>query len=165
MLHKLKFIALIVLAAVSLNCNGSKNKAKTPKDVILNKTQTLDFKTLLSSSHTNVTEATQQVITAQSELDALYEIINSTKSPNDPVPTVDFTTQEVFFYTPGQVSHGVPGIEVASVTKSKDKLVVQIKGHKQNPSGYVTTVLSQPGVIIEYPKVNLPVVVKMPKEH
>lgn len=153
-----------ILLMVASNCNGTKNQVKQEPVKNNEKVETIPFVTLLSTSHSNVREATQQLITSQQALEELYALINSTKTPNDPVPEVDFSTQEVFFYTPGEVSHGVEGIQVATVSKSENKIIVRLKGSEQDPSGYVTTVMSQPAVLIQYEKQGLPVQVKMAQE-
>ena len=79
--------------------------------------------------------------------------------PGIPVPEVNFNAYDVFMYAPGEVSHGVEGPKVASVTKQDETVIVKLAA-KEPQEGYVTTVMSQPCVLIKYKKQGLPVVVK-----
>jgi len=164
MLLNIKLILFSTLLVIASDCNGTKDQEESKPVTSKEDTETISFVTLLSTSHSNVKEATQQVITSEEGLEEIYALINSTKTPNDPVPKVDFSTQEVFFYTPGEVSHGVAGIQVATVSKIDNKIIVRLKGSNQDPSGYATTVMSQPAVLIQYEKQGLPVQVKMAQE-
>ncbi|RDK83517.1 hypothetical protein [Marinirhabdus gelatinilytica] len=127
-------------------------------------TEGIPFTTLLSDSQSNIQQPTKKVITAQQELDAIFAKVNSTRMPGIPVPEVDFSTYEVFLYSPGEVNHGTQGIQVATVAKTNNKIEVTLAANKSQ-GDYVTTVMSQPCVMIKYKKQGLPVVVKTAAEN
>lgn len=133
--------------------------ATTPKPVENSTQESLEFTTLLSDSQSNFTENTQRVLHSQEALNLVFAKVNSTRKPGIPVPKVDFNLYEVFFYSHGEVNHGVEGLQVASVLKEKEQIAVRLAAGK--PQGeYVTTVMSQPCVMIQYKKQGLAVVVK-----
>jgi len=140
------------------NCKNT-TTATTPIKVENPKQESLEFTTLLSDSQSNFTESTHRIITSQEELNSVFAKVNSTRMPGIPVPNIDFTQSEVFFYAPGEVNHGVEGLKVASVTKQDKTIVVKLAAGKP-PGKYATTVMSQPCVLIQYKKQGLPVVVK-----
>ncbi|WP_432410600.1 hypothetical protein [Rasiella sp. SM2506] len=131
----------------------------SPKQVENAMQKSLDFTTLLSDAHSNFTESTEQLVTSQEALNSIFAKVNSTRKPGIPIPEVDFKQHEVFFYAPGEVSHGVEGLQVASVIKEKNVIAVTLVAGKSQGK-YATTVMSQPCVMITYKKQGLPVVVK-----
>lgn len=150
---------ILILFFMSLfiftNCKNTTTVA-TPIQVENPKQEALEFKTLVSDSQSNYTEKTEQLIRSQKELNTVFAKVNSTRMPGIPVPNVDFGQYEVFFYAPGEVNHGVDGLQVASVVREKDMVVVTMAAGK--PQGkYVTMVMSQPCVMIQYKKQGIPV--------
>ena len=151
---------IVMPLVVFMNCKNTGATTDTPKHMEKPQQESIEFTTLLSDAHSNFTQRTHRVITSQKELNEVFAKINSTRMPGIEVPNVDFNTYEVFFYGPGEVNHGTEGPKVASVTKENQTIVVKLAAGK--PQGkYVTAVMSQPAVLIQYKKQELPVVVKL----
>ncbi len=162
MFRNVFLIVIFMPLVIFTNCKNTP-KNTTSKQVEKSTQELLEFTILLSDSQSNFAENTKIIVTSEEDLKSIFARINSTRKPGIPVPEVDFNQYEVVFYAQGEVSHGVNGLQVASVVKNEEEVVVNLAAEK--PQGkYVTTVMSQPCVMLQFKKQGLPVKVLAAKQ-
>ncbi|QIE58368.1 hypothetical protein G5B37_01945 [Rasiella rasia] len=159
MFHKTLPIFYLLCSLFFVSCGNTTSVSEAP----VTPENNVDFTTVFSNGHSNFKSPTQQLITSTKQLEALYATINSTRKPGIPLPNINFDTHEAFFFCPGEVSHGVDGLKVAKVYAKNNTLYVQLAPGKNDDSGLVTTVMSQPAVLIAFEQQGLPVVIAAAK--
>ena len=161
MFHKKSFLIILPIVFLLLSCGNKSTVSGDPSlGEIPKGAQEMAFETLFSSSQSGLKEPTQEVLYSEDGLKNVFAIINSKRKPGIPIPDINFDTHEVFVFSPGQVSHGVPSPKVQRMLQFENKIVVQLEPVEQNENGYATTVISEPCVIVAYKKTSLPVVVE-----
>ena len=145
----LSMILLITLSSCGSSSDRSNNSA--------NKGKSLKFETLMQDNHSNHDDETAKSIRSEEELQALFAKINTTRMPGLDVPQVDFTNEELFFYTMGNQSTGGYNINASKVTLLEDKVEVTLKTSAPAADDYAITVVTSPFVLIKYKRTDLPV--------
>lgn len=133
----MRLFYLIPLVFVVFACNCKKN---TPQSKV---TETLMFRTLLTSQNQGRDVQSNIVINNQKDLDLLFDSVESSISP-----VVDFDKHQVVALFLGVKNTGGYSISVDRVEEVGDKIVVY--SHVENPDGgMVTMAITNPFVIAE----------------
>jgi hypothetical protein len=112
---------------------------------------TVPFTTLAAGAQSDVTSRVDYLITSQDQLTQLWNLLQQPP----PVPTVDFTTQDVVAVFAGQAPTTGYSIAVAQVEDANSR-IVKIELTKPDDSCVLAQSTTAPYQIIELPKTSLP---------
>jgi hypothetical protein len=117
----------------------------------------MEYEVLLKDEQSNFEEITQKKISSEKEMRMLFETINSTRMPGYDLPEVDFSSFDLFFYTPGSLSTGGHSVDVAEILRSKDKILINLTAISPGPGDFATSVITSPFILIKFAKTDKPV--------
>lgn len=91
-----------------------------------------------------VADAQQLIIRTRQEWATLWRTLHRNRIPTPPLPEVDFSRQMVLGVFLGQRPSGGASIEIASITREKAGLVVEVRTAEPSPDAPRTMALTQP---------------------
>lgn len=116
----------------------------------------VEFATVAEGDHAaGITAKVNEVFTDQASFDVFWKLISAGTTPEPAAPAVDFTKDMVIAVSPGEMSSGGYTVEITKVTSDGKKLIVTVVVTK--PTGFATTVMTQPYHIVKLEKTDLPV--------
>jgi hypothetical protein len=136
-------MCLLALSLISLSaCNSKKEMANQSE-----KSYETPFEVLIQDSNLFVEEEKSVIIKNQTELEELYAILNSKRSPGFEIPNVNFKEQCVIFVTMGQKNSG--GYKVAK-PQFTDRYGIYYDFGYEFPltSSPVTMAMTTPGIVV-----------------
>lgn len=160
---KVLFILFLPLS-MALSCGNSKEAVKNVKseETTTNSEETMavkqemesseEFIILLQEAYGGLENNEQRVIKNAEGLQEVYTIINKFRRPGVPVPQVDFKKNSVVALFMGEKTTGGFSTEVASISRTKDGMIVNIKEEGPKPNDNVTTAICQPFCFVKIPR-------------
>lgn len=151
----MRYICLLSLV-VLFSCKGIESSSEKEGDNIA-------FQTLITASQSNIEKPQQTIISSQKQLQQVFSEINKTRKPGIPIPEINFNDEVVVFINMGQSSTGGYSVEVESIKKINDEIVVFVGGDSPEPNDNVTMVITTPFTMVKLNKQKLPIVFKPSK--
>ncbi len=116
----------------------------------------VEFSTVAEGTHAaGITGKVNEVFTDQASFYAFWKLVSAGTTPEPAAPAIDFAKDMVIAVFPGQMNSGGYTVEITEVTSDRKKLMVTVVVTK--PTGFATTVMTQPYHIIKVKKTELPV--------
>ena len=153
------YIAFISLLFLNSSCNSKKKSVKDNttenKTLKTNQTQESNFTVLLKGSHSNFEKPSLKVIKNNDELKQLFGVLNSTKSPSDKIPEVQFNKNIVVGLFMGTKNSSGFSIEINHIDYKPDETVIEYR--ETTPKGRVMTVMTSPFQLAKINRTNTPI--------
>ena len=137
-----------------VSCKSNKNLTNNKKNMV-SKNNSIPFSVILQGEHSNVDKQKNIIITNNEELSSFYSKINMTRTPDFPVPKVNFKKNIVLGLFMGTKTTGGYSIEIDKIESYKNEIIVFYK--EKSPKGMATMVITQPCLIVSIPKKDLPI--------
>jgi len=107
----------------------------------------LPFEVIDQGHHGNFTKPIELQIGTQKALDEIYATINSTRTPSESAPKIDFSKYWVGFVGLGEKNTGGYSVKVKHVVRSGYETTVELEATE--PNGMATMVITSPYVIFK----------------
>jgi len=112
----------------------------------------LAFETIEKGYVSGFRERSFRVVTNNSDWQNLWDIVNSIRTPQPPLPEIDFTETMIIAVFQGCKPTGGYSIEITKVVETESALEVYVEETSPGPWCVVTCALSEPHHIIKIPK-------------
>ena len=114
--------------------------------------KSIDFTVLKEGTNSGFKEFGKYFIAKQSGLPMVWDSIFVNYMQKDPLPKLDFETNEVYLIAMGEQSSGGYNIKVESILETKKEVVVNVTQSKPGKSCMTTSVMTQPYQLFMFPK-------------
>jgi hypothetical protein len=150
----MKSFALLFSAALLLTgaCRSARQNAspEAAQDGVA-----LEFRTLAEGSYSAAEEASQVLISRLPEWQAFWTRLHANRSPEPPLPQVDFATETVLACTCGSRNSGGFRVKVASLAYSGELCLLSLLYTEPGSGCFTTEALTQPYHIVVFRKTGL----------
>jgi len=149
--YKTFFVSLLTLFLLLSGCrSGGLAQIGSPD-------ASVSFEIIEKGVHSNFISKIDIVLTDQNELNTIYDTINSTITPKNEIPQIDFSEYQVVISCMGEKSTGGYSMDIDSIMNVEEELVVYLKYNVPKPGEMVTTALTSPYLIYTFKKQSKPI--------
>ena len=148
----------IVLITLLFSCKASEKetligeKGKEQVEVLLEKTNPIEFTEIKSGQNSDYKKAQNLIITTQEEMDSAWMKMFGKYPRKPPIPMVDFETKQLLLVTMGEQANGGYTIKVSTIEKSIKGILVTIEDAKPGKDCDNTSAITYTFQLIEMPK-------------
>ena len=145
----------ISLFVLLFSCKPSEKAATNEKPTV--KEAVIDFTIIKEGTNSGFTEFKESLITKQADLSETWNNIFANYMQKDPLPKIDFKTNEVYLIAMGEKTSGGYTIKVESVVESKKEIIINVVKSIPGKSCMTTSVMTYPYQLIMFQKKDKPV--------
>lgn len=143
-------ILLLIIITLLLSCKSSEESTSNSNSK--NTEKNIDFTVIKEGTNSGFTEFGKYFIAKESGLPVIWDSIYSNYMNKDPLPKIDFETNEVYLLAMGMQTSGGYTIKVESVIETKKEIVVNIIQSKPGKTCMTTSVITFPYQLFTIPK-------------
>jgi len=152
----MKIIAILFVFLTA--CGSSKTNDKSAVEESTDQVGDIPFIVLYQDSDSSFVNIGFEVFEDSKDFEQALTMVNKNRQPGLMAPEIDFTQFRVALIHLGSRTTGGYAVNVASVEKTENNIIVYYKTQFPQPDEIVTTALTSPWTMVKFKNHNLPVV-------